>query len=715
MSIRVNAGQREQVSKEGEIVRQWLAVVLDERIEQDIPLEDLLHDGSIICRLLNRVHPGAVPTINAPNSSHFLLRDNVGTFLKKCSSVLHLNSTVLFDVDDLFLGRNMKAVFGTLHAVSISPEAVSMGIPVLNLNHRRTPSQDVDETDSTPSQIQKKVTLSAEPAVIVQAVRDRVTGRPNPKGISVLHEAASAAEFVDAIDYIITVEKEDPNVRDRGGLTPLYYAIEKQVSRCVERLLCYADVKIHYSQKYGQTVLHLAVALPSARIVDMLIHTKDIDLNARTDKDNTPLLTALIKKQYGHALSLINAGADVNIPNTQGNTPLHIAVKINSVECVTELLRHGAKTEVVNSAGESPLSLAHKDGVHPKILFLIERPERAKLDASEAIVIAPAGSHEKEPEQEPEEPEQPKEEEKKEEEKKEEEEKEEEKKEEEKKEEEKKEEEKKEEEKKEEEKKEEEKEEFDPEKALMEAARAGDLDHFRKLFDENGGSLKSNNFMVDGWTCLHAAATVGSAPLVKFILALPNVDRSIKGKDGSTALVCAMRNKHKDCVALLMEGNQTDLNETSEGGWNPVTLASYTCDLDSIDLMCKAAKDGSVNLDAPNEEAKGYCAIHFAAGSKDHAVEALTKLLDAGADINSLNANGQTALHIATFWDNVDAVRLLLERGADRTIKNKKGRTAADLAIYYDYVDLLEVFGVMDKRKPGQKKERHAKKLDLPK
>jgi len=201
---------------------------------------------------------------------------------------------------------------------------------------------------------------------------------------------------------------------------------------------------------------------------------------------------------------------------------------------------------------------------------------------------------------------------------------------------------------------------------------------------------------------------------VKFILGIPNVDVNVKAKDGSTPLVCAMKGHHKDCVTLLMGEGQGDLNTPSEGGWNPVLLAGYNCDMDSLDLLCQYAKDGKVDLEAPQKEAKGYRVLHFAAASKDHATEAITKILDAGADINAVNDNGQTALHIATFWDNIDAVRLLLERGADKTIKNKSGRTAADLAIHYHYVDLLDVFGVKDKRIKNPKKPK-TKKLDAPK
>jgi len=708
MSIRRNASKNVETSKEGELVRAWLAQVLDERIDKYMPLDALLHDGVLLCRLINRIHPDAIPSINAPTSTQFLLRDNVETFLKKCVTVLKLKPTVLFDVADLFDGKNMKRVYGTLHAISICQESVDNGIPPLKLTHRRSPSQASNEGDSdVPGPNHQKLLLSADASTIIQHIRDRITSQENPNGISTLHEAASMAEFVKAIEPIITQEKEDPNVRDRNGLTPLYYAVEKQVSCCVERLLKFADPSIHYPMKFDQTVLHLAVTLPSAKIVDLLIHAKGTDINALTSKKNTPLLTSLIMKQPAHALALIEAGADVSIPNTQGNTPLHIAIKINSVDCVRALLLHGADINVKNNAGDSAKTLAANDGVHPQIVYLIENPERAKLDAERKRMLDPKKDNPEE-EKNDNENEVEKEEEKKEE-------------------------------KKEEEKKEESasgsehssesgssepsaksssssesEKEIDVEKTLIDAAHEGDAGTFRMTYEEHSKELKSINFTVDGWTCLHAAATAGSAPLVKFILGLPGVDTNVKGKDGSTPLVCAMKNNHKDCVALLMEEGKSDLNATSESGWNPVLLAAYNADMESIDMLCELAKKGAVNLDVPQKEAKGYHVLHFAAASKDHAAEAITKLLDAGAEINALNDNGQTPLHIAAFWDNAEAVRVLLDRGADKTIKNKHGRTAAELAIHYDYVDLLKIFGCLDKRIKNPKKPKF-KKLEAPK
>jgi len=198
MSVRVAMNKNSRQSIEAERVRAWLAVVLDERVEEDVPLEELLHNGVLLCRLINRIHPDAIPCINSPNSGMFLLRDNVDTFLKKCTEVLGLQSTVLFDVADLFEARNMMRVYGTLHAVSISKEAQAAGIPPLNLN---LGTRDDDEYN-------QKLILSADTDTIIQSIRNRLSNHENPRGLSTLHEAACFAEFAKAIDPIITEKKK---------------------------------------------------------------------------------------------------------------------------------------------------------------------------------------------------------------------------------------------------------------------------------------------------------------------------------------------------------------------------------------------------------------------------------------------------------------------------------------------------------------------------
>jgi ankyrin repeat protein len=71
--------------------------------------------------------------------------------------------------------------------------------------------------------------------------------------------------------------------------------------------------------------------------------------------------------------------------------------------------------------------------------------------------------------------------------------------------------------------------------------------------------------------------------------------------------------------------------------------------------------------------------IRIVVPTETGAVEAVTLLLDRGADVNAANNAGNTALHGAvTRGDAV--VKLLASRGARIDVKNKAGFTPLDLA-----------------------------------
>ena len=55
-------------------------------------------------------------------------------------------------------------------------------------------------------------------------------------------------------------------------------------------------------------------------------------------------------------------------------------------------------------------------------------------------------------------------------------------------------------------------------------------------------------------------------------------------------------------------------------------------------------------------------------------------LLDRGADIDSVDYRGWTALHMAAFCANIRIVRLLMSYGANLYVKNNDGRLPIDLA-----------------------------------
>ena len=56
------------------------------------------------------------------------------------------------------------------------------------------------------------------------------------------------------------------------------------------------------------------------------------------------------------------------------------------------------------------------------------------------------------------------------------------------------------------------------------------------------------------------------------------------------------------------------------------------------------------------------------AGTEPEALEAVTLLLDLGADIDAVNNNGETAMHGAAYGNFPTIVQLLADRGADVNI-----------------------------------------------
>jgi ankyrin repeat protein len=76
-------------------------------------------------------------------------------------------------------------------------------------------------------------------------------------------------------------------------------------------------------------------------------------------------------------------------------------------------------------------------------------------------------------------------------------------------------------------------------------------------------------------------------------------------------------------------------------------------------------------------------------------VSGVEDLLDDGVDVNSIDLDGRTALHIAACEGHVDVVNLLLSRNANIDARDRWGSTAAADAKYYGHV---EVFNILKAR-----------------
>ena len=79
------------------------------------------------------------------------------------------------------------------------------------------------------------------------------------------------------------------------------------------------------------------------------------------------------------------------------------------------------------------------------------------------------------------------------------------------------------------------------------------------------------------------------------------------------------------------------------------------------------------------------------AAAKGGNVDAITRLLDDGAEADRANEDGETPLYVACEKGHVDAARLLLERGADVHRSNSDNDSPLHLAAWYGHIEVCQL------------------------
>lgn len=237
------------------------------------------------------------------------------------------------------------------------------------------------------------------------------------------------------------------------------------------------------------------------------------------------------------------------------------------------------------------------------------------------------------------------------------------------------------------------------------------------LLVEAGGALV-NVMDEDGATPLHAAAAVGHAGIVKYLLARGAFLCS-EDEVGDTPLHWAIREGHETVVAALLESQssshlmspaslsqpytytQSGLFVSSQGitllpiqahpnedGETPLHLAACTA---SASMVFMLLRHGS----PPNlRDANGWTPLHHAAASGfdnvvrvfiDAHTQALAQAGSSGeggmrgwgsaVDLNALDWEGNSPLHLACQIANQEVVCRLLFAGADPNTRDRQGMT----------------------------------------
>lgn len=123
-------------------------------------------------------------------------------------------------------------------------------------------------------------------------------------------------------------------------------------------------------------------------------------------------------------------------------------------------------------------------------------------------------------------------------------------------------------------------------------------------------------------------------------------------------------------VLKLVVEKGVDVNMIVDTKCNHTKLLR-ACDYNQIDIV-------KYLLTLPNIDIKVVSILKNTVLHLCDKKEIAKMLVEAGADINALNNNGETPIMSDTYNNNIEKIKYLASNGADLTIKNNKGRTIYD-------------------------------------
>ena len=431
-------------------------------------------------------------------------------------------------------------------------------------------------------------------------------------------------------------------------------AVEQQDSaRVVELIEEGADVNA--PQVDGTTAIHWAAYnndLPAGKLL--------IDAGASVNEENRygvmPLTPAIISGADDLVELLLEQGADPNRPLEGGETPLMTASRVGSVRAVKALLARGADVSATEDQGQSALMWAAAEG-HAQAV-------RALLDAgADSSVRVKSGFT-----------------------------------------------------------------------AFLFAVRQGRLDVVRLLLDDGSSpnekietilmgrrlSREGPSYPGEGMSALLISATnqhfeLGAALLeagadpnatvggYTTLHKIPSVRHPGVGDNSPSPEGSGNMSSLEFVRALVKHGADIDYRTTEKVrlgntrlnklGATPYFLAAHAADVELMRLLVELGADPSIRSD------EGATALMAAAGlgtrspgedagTEEEVLEALKTALEHGADVNTVDSHGETAMHGAAYKNHPMAVQFLADHKADIKIwhrKNEWGWTPLEIAEGYRF------------------------------
>ena len=420
--------------------------------------------------------------------------------------------------------------------------------------------------------------------------------------------------------------------------SPLADAAEKS-DRATIRVLLKQHADVNAPQADGITALHWAAYLDELEIAKLLAEAK-ANVSATNRYGVTPLSLACQNGNASIVELFLERGADANTTSRGGETVLMTAARTGKPEAIKVLLKHGADVNAKERRGQTALMWAAADG-HTEVVELLIKAgadihatlpdsgftpfffaaREGRTDVARVLLKAGANVNDT----------------------------------------------------------------LQPRKATGKSPRAGtsplmlavENGHFELALALLDAGADPND-QRSGFTPLHALSWVRKPPRGDGDDGDPPPIGS--GNLSSLQFVKKLAEHGADVNARLKNGKSA-AGKFSRAGATPFLLASFTADAAFMRFLLELGADPSI---ANNDNCTplmvacgigiGSDAANETAGTEPEVLEAAQLLIKLGADVNAVDANGETAMHAAAYKNMPKVIQLLVDHGAKIETWNRKNK-----------------------------------------
>ena len=209
---------------------------------------------------------------------------------------------------------------------------------------------------------------------------------------------------------------------------------------------------------------------------------------------------------------------------------------------------------------------------------------------------------------------------------------------------------------------------------LIYAAQRGLLENV-KILIKYGADPDYRN-PVTGISPLLAASAGGYPKVARTLVKNGGADIHLPDRSGRTAVFYAVNNNRPETLRALI-ALKSNINAQDLAGTTPLMVASAKNNLDCLNVLLRQKK--SLKLDMT--DLQGRNALIYSAYAE--GTDTAAKLLNAGLNINSADALGNTPLLTAIKAKNERLALFFLQQGADLTIANRAKENAFTLTRKY--------------------------------